>query len=116
MPAKMMEGVDGFKGASRIFMVRFVESEGVSGGLIVNTDEDRGTWSCGNKNCGDSFLYCMEFGIVHFGPIAEMAVSVLQQVELLVPVVEYGPSTADSAIFQFGAVGAYDDGMGGEST
>jgi len=56
----------------------------------------------------------MEFCIVHFGPIAEIAVSVLQQVELLVSAVVNGPSTADSAILQFGAVGVYDDGLGRE--
>jgi hypothetical protein len=58
----------------------------------------------------------MKFGIVYFSPIAKMALSVLQQVELLVPAVVNGPSTADSAIFQFGAVGVYDDGLGGKCT
>ena len=58
----------------------------------------------------------MEFCIVHFGPIAEMAASVLQQAELPVSAVVDGPSTADRAILQFGAVGVYDDGLGGECT
>jgi len=95
-------------------MVRFVELEGVHGSLIVDTDKDQGVCSCGSKDCGNGFLYHREFGIVHFSPVAEMAASVLQQVELLVSAVVNGPSTANSAIFQFGAISVYDDGLGGD--
>jgi hypothetical protein len=112
----MLEVVNDFEGAPRIFMVRFVELEGVCGSLIVDADENRGASSCDGEDRSDGFLYRVEFGIVHFGLIAQMAVSVLQQVELLVSAVVNGPSTAGSAIFQFGAVGVYDDGLDGECT
>ena len=56
----------------------------------------------------------MEFGIVYFSPIAKMAVSIFQQVELLVSAVVDDPSTANGTIFQFEAVGVYDDGLGGQ--
>jgi hypothetical protein len=36
----MLEGVNGFEGTPCIFMVRFVESEGVSGSLVVNANEN----------------------------------------------------------------------------
>jgi len=78
MPAEMLEVVNDFEGAPRIFMVGFVELEGVGGSLVVDADKDRGVWSCCSEDCGDGFLYCMKFGIVQFGPIAEVAASVLQ--------------------------------------
>jgi hypothetical protein len=52
----------------------------------------------------------VEFGIVHLGPPAKVAVTITQKVELLVPGVVDRPSTPDVAIFQFGAVGVNDDG------
>ena len=40
MPAEALEVVDDFEGAPRIFVVRPVELEGVSGSLVVDTDID----------------------------------------------------------------------------
>jgi len=40
VPAKTLEVVNDFEGTSHIFMVRFVEQEGVGGSLVVDTDED----------------------------------------------------------------------------
>jgi len=114
VPAKMLEVINDLEGLPHIFVVSFIELKGVSGSPIVDTDENRSAYSCGSEDCGDSFLYCMEFSIVYFSPIAEMAVSILQQVELLVSAVVDGPSTADSAIFQFGAIGVYDNGLDGQ--
>jgi hypothetical protein len=116
VPAEMLEVVNNFESALRIFMIRFDELEGVCSRLIVDADENRGAWSCDSEDRDDGFLYHVEFGIVHFSLIAERVASVLQQVELLVSAVVNSPSTADSAIFQFGAVGVYDDGMDGECT
>jgi len=40
MPAETLEVVNDFEGASRIFMVGFVELEGVGGSLVVDADKD----------------------------------------------------------------------------
>jgi len=114
MPSETLEFDNDFEGAPRIFMVGFVELEGFSGSLDVDVDNNQDAWSCCSEDCGDGFLDRMEVGIVHFSPIAEIAVSALQHVELLVPSVVNNPYTADSAILQFGAISIYDDGWGEE--
>ena len=43
-PAKNLEFSDNFQCSSRIFVVVFVEMEGVDSGLIVNTDEYCRVW------------------------------------------------------------------------
>jgi hypothetical protein len=82
-----------------------VEVERIDCSLIVDTDECCGTWCCSGKEGRNGFLYGMEFGVIYFGPVAERAASIRQPVELLVPTVVNGPSTANGSILKFGAIG-----------
>jgi len=51
----------------------------------------------------------VEFGVVHLGPIAQVAVAFLQSVQLLVAAMVDCPSASYGSVLKLGAVGVDDD-------
>jgi len=74
-PAMRSKGGNDLERSSCVFVVLFVESEGIDSRLVVDTDIYCTGRCCCRKECGYCFLNGMEFGVVYLSSTAEVKFS-----------------------------------------
>jgi hypothetical protein len=79
--------------------------------LVVNADECCRARDGTGEESGSSFLHSVQFSIEDLSPIAEVAASFFDSVELLVPNIEDYPPTSGRPTVKLRAISVYDDGV-----